>query len=187
MTSVYEQVVAATPIVRLSAVVDGAWQTAPRCRRCWCRSTRVAFCADVVHLVGDAAGGEVERERVGVAAARIRPAIRSSASSHDTRVKPALARPPHHRVRQPAEVAELGAVERAQRLDVGEHRRVERRPSCSSRSRFRRVVQRWTPESVQSWKPATPSAQPSHTPLRRIRHAYGRWRRFVQTTFAMSR
>ena len=34
---------------------------------------------------------------------------------------------------------------------------------------------------VQSWKPATPSAQPSHTPLRRMRNAHGRLRRFSQT------
>ncbi len=54
------------------------------------------------------------------------------------------------------------------------------------RSRFSLVVQRWTPESVQSWKPATPSAQPSHTPLLRMRHAYGRFRRFFHTILAMS-
>ncbi len=48
-------------------------------------------------------------------------------------------------------------------------------------SRSRRVVQRCTPLIVQSWKPATPSAQPSHTPLRRMRHAYGRSRRLSQT------
>ncbi len=35
----------------------------------------------------------------------------------------------------------------------------------------RRVVHRWTPSSVQSWKPATPSAHPSHTPFDRIDHA----------------
>ena len=40
---------------------------------------------------------------------------------------------------------------------------------------------------VQSWNPATPSAHPSQTPLFRIRHAYGRFRRFSQITLPMSR
>ena len=38
----------------------------------------------------------------------------------------ALAAAAHHRIRQPAEVAQLRAAELAQLLDVGEHRRVER-------------------------------------------------------------
>ncbi len=33
-----------------------------------------------------------------------------------------------------------------------------------NRSRFKRVMQRCTPSMVQSCNPATPSAQPSHTP-----------------------
>src|SRR5437016_6757034 len=43
------------------------------------------------------------------------------------------------------------------------------------------------PEIVQSWKPATPSAQPSHTPRLITFQAYGRLSRFFQTIAAMSR
>ena len=51
-----------------------------------------------------------------------------------------------------------------------------RRSGSSARAvftckRLSRVVQRCTPLIVQSLNPATPSAQPSHTPLLRIRHA----------------
>ena len=38
-----------------------------------------------------------------------------------------------------------------------------------------RVVHRWTPSMVQSCSPATPSAQPSHTPLVRTSQAYLGW------------
>src|SRR5262245_42630351 len=40
---------------------------------------------------------------------------------------------------------------------------------------------------VQSWKPATPSAHPSHTPRRSTLNAYARLSRFFQATRAMSR
>ena len=186
ITSVYEHVVAATPIVLLERggrrgmadarrIVDVVRADDPR-----------HLLRDVVHLVRDAARREVERERVGIALRGSGRRSRSSASSHETRVKPRSPAAPHHRVRQPAELAQLGAARasgaaRRRRAPPGRARRM-----VLTRSRLSRVVQRCTPESVQSWKPATPSAQPSHTPLRRIRHAYGRLRRFSHTTFAMS-
>ena len=45
ITSVYEHVVAATPIVRLSAVVDGAWQTRAALSTLLVPRNRVIFCA----------------------------------------------------------------------------------------------------------------------------------------------
>jgi hypothetical protein len=54
-------------------------------------------------------------------------------------------------------------------------------------SSFRRVVHRCTPSMVQSWNPATPSAQPSHTPFDSTFQAYGRFWRFSPTTLAISR
>ncbi len=55
-----------------------------------------------------------------------------------------------------------------------------------TRRRFSLVVQRCTPERVQSWNPATPSAQPSHTPRFKIRHAYGKLSRLSQTVLSIS-
>ena len=80
-------VVAATPIVCLSAVVDGAWQTRAALSTLLRAEEPRHLLRDVVDLVRDAARGEVEREASG-AAARMRPATRSSASSHEMRVKP---------------------------------------------------------------------------------------------------
>ncbi len=45
MTSVYEHVVAATPIVFFSAVVDGAWHTRAALSTLFVPRNRVTFCA----------------------------------------------------------------------------------------------------------------------------------------------
>ena len=45
MTSVYEQVVAATPMARFSAVVEGAWHTRAALSTLLVPIARVAFCA----------------------------------------------------------------------------------------------------------------------------------------------
>ena len=45
MTSVYEHVVAPTPIVRFSVVVDGAWQTRAALSMLLVPRNRVTFCA----------------------------------------------------------------------------------------------------------------------------------------------
>ena len=141
----------------------------------------------VVDLVRDAARGEVERKGI---RGRRRPDPRRSGRAPRptrTRVKPALAGAADHRIRQPAELAR---ARRRRARGAAQRRRApsDRAPPwCSSAGGSSRVVQRWTPDSVQSWNPATPRAQPSHTPLRRIRHAYGRCRRLAHTTLAMSR
>ncbi len=48
-------------------------------------------------------------------------------------------------------------------------------------------MQRCVPSSVQSFSPDVPSAQPSHTPSRRMRQANGNWSRFSHTIRNMSR
>ena len=134
----------------------------------------------VVHLVGDAARGEVEAER-GRAPSRGSGRRRGRARRPTTRAG----------TRDRRGAAPSGAR-------AGRARAARARCSASSAatsasassaiagavltfSSSRRVVHRCTPLIVQSWKPATPSAHPSHTPLRRMRHAYGRLRRFSQT------
>ena len=99
-------------------------------------------------------------------ARRMRPATRSSASSHETRRKP---RSPRRRTigcaSRPSSRSSR-PFERCQGFDVGERARRGSRVAVLTFSSSRRVVQRCTPLIVQSWKPATPSAHPSHTPLR---------------------
>ena len=80
---------------------------------------------DVVRLVGEPAGREVHAEAV-------RPRGPEPVGDEVERVVPAhapeaaLALAPHHRVREAPEVPELLPARRAERLDVGQHRRVER-------------------------------------------------------------
>ena len=56
-----------------------------------------------------------------------------------------------------------------------------------SRISSRRTMQRCVPSSVQSDRPDVPSAQPSHTPSLRIRHANGRSSRLSHTSLSISR
>ena len=75
--------------MRFSAVVDGAWQTRAALSTLLVPRTPRHLLRDVVHLVGDAARGEVERERgPGSLRADRDPATRSSASSQRHPVKP---------------------------------------------------------------------------------------------------
>ena len=103
-------------------------------------------------------------------AARTRAATRSSAMSQDTRWKPGsprrrsigYARRPRPRSSAPLRLRSAATSASAS----GSIARIV----LSDRSE-RRVVQRWMPSIVQSRKPLTPSAQPSHTPRERIRQA----------------
>ena len=120
---------------------------------------------DVVRLVGDAARGEVDREAVGCRGA-------DAIGDQVERLVPrdpgeaGLAGAPHHRVRAAARArAAPVAVSRRSGATSASDCGGRARAIVLTRSRLRRVVHRCTPESVQSWKPATPSAQPSHTPL----------------------
>ena len=117
--------------------------------------------------------------------ARMRPPTSPSASSHVTRVKP---RSPLRRTigyeSRPSSRSSLPLFDR--RASASASTAGSSAPIVLTRSRLRRVVQRCTPDSVQSWKPATPSAHPSHTPLRMIRHTYGRLSRFSQKVRTIS-
>ena len=64
MTSVYETVVAAAPIVCFSTIVDGAWQTRAALSMLLLPRKRTSFCADVVRLVGEASRREVHAEAI---------------------------------------------------------------------------------------------------------------------------
>ncbi len=184
ITSVYEQVVAAMPIVRFSAVVDGCMAHARRVVDVVGAEEPDHLLRGVVHLVGDPARGEIEREAVGRDRTDALGREREGVVPRDPR-EALLALAPEHRIRQPAELTQLTAVELPQLRDVGEDASGRARRTVLSLSSSSRVVQRCTPSSVQSWNPATPSAQPSQTPLRRIFHAYGRCLRFCHTTFAI--
>ena len=61
----------------------------------------------------------------------MRAATRSSASSHDTRVKPGSPAPAQHRERQPAELAQLGAAQRCAAPPRRPAAPGRARPSCS--------------------------------------------------------
>ena len=123
ITSCSEQVDAATPIDGLQADrgrrvaharggVDAGDAHGPR---------RLA--RHVVRLVRDAAARQVERDPLGVGARRCAPASASSASSHGDAAEPGLAAAAAHRVREPAELAQLGGAERREGVDVGEQTR----------------------------------------------------------------
>ena len=98
------------------------------------------------------------------------------------RRKPRRALLAQHRIGQAAEFAELARCRAARAPATSASRATSSAGMVLRRSRFSRVMQRCTPSIVQSWKPATPSAQPSQTPRLRTFQAYGRLSRFFQTT-----
>ena len=84
-------------------------------------------------------------------------------------------------------MARSSVAERAARAATSPRTLGSNGSAVLSLSRLSRVVQRWTPSMVQSCRPATPSAQPSQTPLVSTSSAYLGWRRLSQATWAMSR
>ncbi len=83
------------------------------------------FLRHVVDLVGHAAGGDEKGEalRIGAAEARAQTGVHFVPRDAG---EAALAAPAHHRVRQPAELAQRGVVEVRQAAGIGEECHVER-------------------------------------------------------------
>ena len=128
ITSVYEQVVAPTPMARFSVVVDGV---ADACGVVDVVGAEEAcdLLRDVVGLVGEPSRGQVEGEAFRTRAANaFGDEIERLVPGHAT--KPRLPLVPDHRVRESPEVTQFLAAQFPQRFDVGQSGRDRARPSC---------------------------------------------------------
>ena len=165
--------------------MDGAWHTRAAESTPAMPMARAALPADVVDLVGDAPAGEVERGTVGAGVGDGAGQGGQGLVPRDA-VEAAVAAAAAHRVAEPAEGPQA-RTRTGDRSDSTSASTVGSKASAVlTSSRRSRVVHRWTPSMVQSWRPATPSAQPSHTPLVSTSQAYFGCLRLTHATLAMS-